>query len=427
MPAGTVAAEAAEEGKWAGSLTQGFKEFHRACPLLVGCDPWLDFPLWRKLVFSARDTGSLGHPTRRRAPVRRAWWPIRPVRNGIQLGKSFDFANANSRDTVRTLALPYFCSRHTNNDYEPWWKLDLRMKATIDSIIIMNRQDCCAKRLRGAQVKVGNSPDGNNRVCGTVTDVSQARLPIPCRGAVGRYVTLTIPGRAEYLTLCEVEVYGDEGNLEAGFGTVTQSSDYGIGVAIRAIDGNYDTNYLNHPCSRTNNDYEPWWKLDLRRRAIIDLITITNRQDCCAESLRGAQVKVGDSPGGNNPVGSRQAQQDSRQLNHRGCRGQPHSNLCLPGASGTRTTAVQAGDKLLKHRHVTVVSMVFGSHHLHLGLHTLGIRSAFWKSILHCVKWRFMGKILKRSQNYAGSLQVPRSLDSEMNMENISNKDDPIV
>ncbi|XP_063307056.1 pentraxin fusion protein-like [Pelobates fuscus] len=99
------------------------------------------------------------------------------------------------------------CS-HTNNDYEPWWKLDLRMRATIDLIVITNRQDCCAERLRGAQVKVGDSPDGNNPVCGTITDVSQARLAIPCKDVEGRYITVTIPGRAEYLTLCEVEVYG---------------------------------------------------------------------------------------------------------------------------------------------------------------------------------------------------------------------------
>lgn len=29
-----------------------------------------------------------------------------------------------------------------------------------------------------------------------------------CNGMEGRYVTVVIPGRAEYLILCEVEVYG---------------------------------------------------------------------------------------------------------------------------------------------------------------------------------------------------------------------------
>lgn len=30
-----------------------------------------------------------------------------------------------------------------------------------------------------------------------------------CNGMVGRYVNIVIPGRREYLTLCEVEVYGE--------------------------------------------------------------------------------------------------------------------------------------------------------------------------------------------------------------------------
>lgn len=29
-----------------------------------------------------------------------------------------------------------------------------------------------------------------------------------CNGMVGQYVTIVIPGRIEYLILCEVEVYG---------------------------------------------------------------------------------------------------------------------------------------------------------------------------------------------------------------------------
>ena len=29
-----------------------------------------------------------------------------------------------------------------------------------------------------------------------------------CNGIEGRYVNIVIPGRREYLTLCEVEVYG---------------------------------------------------------------------------------------------------------------------------------------------------------------------------------------------------------------------------
>ncbi|XP_063307054.1 pentraxin fusion protein-like [Pelobates fuscus] len=99
---------------------------------------------------------------------------------------------------------------HTQGDRDPWWKLDLGKSVNIDSVFITNRQDCCQERLKGAQVKVGNSPDGNNPVCATINDVSKVKIPVCCNGLEGRYVTVTIPGRSEYLTLCEVEVYGRE-------------------------------------------------------------------------------------------------------------------------------------------------------------------------------------------------------------------------
>ncbi|XP_072266617.1 pentraxin fusion protein-like isoform X2 [Pyxicephalus adspersus] len=99
---------------------------------------------------------------------------------------------------------------HTNNDYEPWWHLDLEQNHKISTIIITNRGDCWAKRLLGAEVRIGNSPDRNNPVCGHVTDVSQPRISMCCNGMEGRYVSVLIPGRAEYLTLCELEVYGAE-------------------------------------------------------------------------------------------------------------------------------------------------------------------------------------------------------------------------
>ncbi|KAM8967922.1 fucolectin-6-like [Pelodytes ibericus] len=96
---------------------------------------------------------------------------------------------------------------HTNNDENPWWRLNLRKKTKIGSVVIVNREDCCGIRLQGAQIRVGNSPDINNPVCGTINDVSQSRITVCCNGMEGQYITVSIPGRREYLTLCEVEVY----------------------------------------------------------------------------------------------------------------------------------------------------------------------------------------------------------------------------
>ncbi|KAM4028459.1 fucolectin-like isoform 1-T2 [Anomaloglossus baeobatrachus] len=98
---------------------------------------------------------------------------------------------------------------HTNLETNPWWRLNLTQSYEISNVVLTNRQDCCKERLMGAEVRVGNSPDNNNPVCGNVTDVSSATLSFCCQGMEGQYVSVVIPGRSKYLTLCEVEVYGD--------------------------------------------------------------------------------------------------------------------------------------------------------------------------------------------------------------------------
>ncbi|KAM3928192.1 fucolectin-like [Leptodactylus fuscus] len=106
-----------------------------------------------------------------------------------------------------------FCS-HADVAKDPWWKVKLDKTYKISNIVLTNRGDCCMERLIGAEVRVGNSPDNNNPVCGRVTDVSSLTLPFCCNGMEGQYVSVVIPGRSEYLHLCEVEVYGEWVNEE---------------------------------------------------------------------------------------------------------------------------------------------------------------------------------------------------------------------
>uniref|UniRef100_A0A8C5WCI0 F5/8 type C domain-containing protein n=1 Tax=Leptobrachium leishanense TaxID=445787 RepID=A0A8C5WCI0_9ANUR len=103
----------------------------------------------------------------------------------------------------------YSCATTLSNQ-PAWWRLDLNRSMKVQSVIITNRQDCCPERLIGAQIKIGNSADGNNPLCGTIKDVSKARVTVCCNGMEGRYLSVTISDRNEYLTLCEVEVYGSE-------------------------------------------------------------------------------------------------------------------------------------------------------------------------------------------------------------------------
>ncbi|KAM8966354.1 fucolectin-5-like [Pelodytes ibericus] len=119
-----------------------------------------------------------------------------------EVGKAINAIDGNPETSYKKRT----CT-HTRNDYAPWWRLNLREIKKIGSVVIVNREDCCGNRLQGAQIRVGNSPDINNPVCGTINDVSQSRITVCCNGMEGQYITVSIPGRREYLTLCEVEVY----------------------------------------------------------------------------------------------------------------------------------------------------------------------------------------------------------------------------
>ncbi|KAH0617338.1 hypothetical protein JD844_015390 [Phrynosoma platyrhinos] len=103
------------------------------------------------------------------------------------------------------------CS-HTLEEMEPWWSVDLGARHTVTAVVVKNRQDCCSERIKGAQIHVGDYEDHYGKcssLCGTVTNTSAGSLSILCcDGLKGRYVSLVIPGRTEYLTLCELEVYG---------------------------------------------------------------------------------------------------------------------------------------------------------------------------------------------------------------------------
>ncbi|GMH42306.1 hypothetical protein BSKO_10225 [Bryopsis sp. KO-2023] len=120
----------------------------------------------------------------------------------------------------------------------------------------------------------------------------------------GRYVVIRIPGKAEILTLCEVQVYGKAGEVLLSRGKRTfQSSTAGGGLSDRAVDGNLDTNYGGGSCTHTglgsNSQQErtdnPWWTVDLGGKRQITKVWVTNRKDCCSERLRNFEIRVGDS------------------------------------------------------------------------------------------------------------------------------------
>ncbi|KAL7393591.1 hypothetical protein ABVT39_013279 [Epinephelus coioides] len=194
----------------------------------------------------------------------------------------------------------------TNRERKPWWRLDLLRTYKINTVTITNRKDCCHNRLNGAEIRIGNSLNYNgnaNPRCAVIHSIpAGASQTFRCYGKEGQYVNIVIPGRTEYLTLCEVEVTGQpsenpppaDSNI-AQFGRVTQSSVLSGGVAERAIDRNRASNWNQGSCTQTNCQTKPWWRLDLLRTHKINTVTITNRKDCCHDRLNGAEIRIGNS------------------------------------------------------------------------------------------------------------------------------------
>uniref|UniRef100_A0A667Y696 Si:ch211-215k15.4 n=1 Tax=Myripristis murdjan TaxID=586833 RepID=A0A667Y696_9TELE len=100
----------------------------------------------------------------------------------------------------------------TQDNFSPWWRLDLLKTHKVVSVSITNR-DILQERINGVEIRIGNSLDNNgnnNPRCAVVSQMARGVTEtFQCNGMVGRYINLIIPGRKEFLTLCEVEVYGN--------------------------------------------------------------------------------------------------------------------------------------------------------------------------------------------------------------------------
>eukprot|EP00064_Thunnus_orientalis_P022339 superscaffoldBa00007437_g22532 len=104
------------------------------------------------------------------------------------------------------------CS-HTAVQTNPWWRVDLLESYVVTSIIITNRGDCCANRINGAEIHIGNSLRDNgarNPVVSVIPSIPAGRsyTVTVTKHVEGRYVVVVLPGKGRILTLCEVEVYG---------------------------------------------------------------------------------------------------------------------------------------------------------------------------------------------------------------------------
>ncbi|KAA0722795.1 Fucolectin-1 Precursor [Triplophysa tibetana] len=218
------------------------------------------------------------------------------------------WAAQNAIDGVRNGGNPYtvpFCSA-TSYESDPWWRLDLQDYYDISTVIITARPDGWLDQTSGAEIPIGDSQKNNgnnNPICAVIPDPLLGQtISFSCHGMQGRYVNVVMTGRTSVLSLCEVEVYGDNVAFK---GTATQSSIYSANVAQYAIDGKRYGSGEAEYCSVTLSDSNPWWRLDLLDEYEIKTVIITARSDCCADQTNGAEIRIGNSVennGNNNPI-----------------------------------------------------------------------------------------------------------------------------
>ncbi|XP_034553429.1 uncharacterized protein LOC117822690 [Notolabrus celidotus] len=201
---------------------------------------------------------------------------------------------------------------HTIEMANPWWRVDLLDRYTVTSVVITNRGDCCADKINGAEVHIGDALTDNgvaNPRAGVISEIpAGSSFTLPVNDLAGRYVTVNLPGADRILTLCEVEVYGYRAPTGVNLalkGKATQSSFYSEGWAYLAIDGNNGNDRVDGSCTHTNPNFAPWWRLDLITTHKVFSVKIVNRRDPrFSPRLNGAELRIGDSienNGNNNP------------------------------------------------------------------------------------------------------------------------------
>jgi RHS repeat-associated protein len=119
---------------------------------------------------------------------------------------------------------------HTNLDSYAWWQVDLGASASISSVTIWNRTDCCMDRLGDYWVFVSDTPFGSSDTPATLANRAgtwsshQTNYPNPSTtvspNAPGRYVRVQLSG-SNYLSLAEVQVFTVN---SAGAGTTITTS-----------------------------------------------------------------------------------------------------------------------------------------------------------------------------------------------------------
>ncbi|KAI0213097.1 hypothetical protein LSAT2_001912 [Lamellibrachia satsuma] len=99
---------------------------------------------------------------------------------------------------------------HTKQTDDPWWMITFKYMILAHEVLIVNRDECCGKRLNNFSIMVGPYL-GKYQKCGSSTNnmIREKKKSFKCTDdAKGSTLKITNRGKNKVLSLCEVFVYG---------------------------------------------------------------------------------------------------------------------------------------------------------------------------------------------------------------------------
>lgn len=117
------------------------------------------------------------------------------------------------------------CSE-TQKEASPWWRVDLLAAQTVRVVRITTRGCCGHSPLQDLEIRVGNSSSDlqRNPLCAWYPgqlDEGTTRAFTCARPLIGQFVTIQLVGAEGSLSLCEVEVFSNEGESSGCVSTST--------------------------------------------------------------------------------------------------------------------------------------------------------------------------------------------------------------
>jgi hypothetical protein len=192
----------------------------------------------------------------------------------------------------------------SENPAPPWWKVDLKSPAAVESVTVYMPKDGIPERASQEsiqfEVRVGDDAKDytKNAKCGDMfmMEPDETMKIIDCGKKVGQYVFVDIPFENKVLSLCEVRVTGAHvvediaGNKPCGSNSNPAACTYAL-----------DSQTNDAKCSTTiaGSGEQAWWYVDLQEDYFVSKVDVWGKMSQGRlDALSNFQVRVGDTKPG---------------------------------------------------------------------------------------------------------------------------------